>query len=257
MYISFVFISLAISLAPSLVDARSVLDRQCWHEYPLSSYQLLSLPSKYHELAVPVHPYPTTPPTWSHPPICTQILPSINDKLCIYTSTTFASGRGISIFTTPTLAQQFSSLSAFLNPFTLAKVNIPTNTYHATSIPNKGIGMLAIAPLVFGDVITSHTPAFIAYLESELGTIEREKIWGAAIEQLPHRIREEFLGLSYVYGDERVRVQDIVKGNTFQLEIRGVNHLAIWPETSRANHACNPKCVYVLASDLDFGEERG
>jgi hypothetical protein len=241
MYISSVSTSLAISLASSLVDARSVLDRQCWHEYPLSSYQLLSLPSKYQELAVSFHPSNSVLNPWSHPPICTQVLPSINDKLCVYTSITFASGRGISIFTTPTLAQQFSSLPAFLNPSVLSKVNIPTNTYHTTSIPLKGIGMLATHPIVFGDVITSHNPAFIAYLESELGTMEREKIWRSAIEQLPRKIREEFLGLSYVYGDERVRVQDIVKGNTFQLEVGGVNHLAIWPETSRANHACNPK----------------
>jgi len=101
--------------------------------------------------------------------------------------------------------------------------------------------MLASRPLVFGNLITTYTPAFIAHLEDELGTMEREKYWRMAIEQLPQKIKEEFLGLSYVYGDERVRVQDIVKANTFQLEVGGVKHLAVWPETSRANHACCPK----------------
>ena len=105
------------------------------------------------------------------------------------------------------------------------------------------MGMLATQPLEFGDIVTRHTPAFIAYLESELSTIDREKLWRMAIEQLPEVIKERFLGLATVYGDERVRVQDVVKANTFQVLVGEVNHLAVWPETSRLNHACNPKYV--------------
>jgi ribosomal RNA assembly protein len=101
--------------------------------------------------------------------------------------------------------------------------------------------MLASRPLGFQDRVTAYTPAFLAYLEDDLSTLDREKWWRNAIEQLPAKIKEGFLGLSYVYGDERVRVQDIVKANTFQVEVGGVNHLAIFPETSRLNHACNPK----------------
>ena len=52
--------------------------------------------------------------------------------------------------------------------------------------------------------------------------------------------------LMYIYGDPRVRVQDIVKGNTFQMELAGANHLAIFPETSRLNHDCSPNAQYVL-----------
>lgn len=94
---------------------------------------------------------------------------------------------------------------------------------------------------MFKDRITSFTPVFLAYLESELSTPEREKWWRLAIEQLPKKSRDEFLGLAYVFGDERVRVQDIVKANTFQMEVGGVNHLSVFPETSRLNHACDPK----------------
>lgn len=52
--------------------------------------------------------------------------------------------------------------------------------------------------------------------------------------------------LMYIYGDPRVRVQDIVKGNTFQMELAGANHLAIFPETSRLNHDCSPNAQYVI-----------
>lgn len=101
--------------------------------------------------------------------------------------------------------------------------------------------MLATTPLKFSNVITSYTPAFLALLESELNTWDRETFWRLAIDQLPAATRDEFLSLAYVFGDERFRVQDIVQANTFQVVVGGGNHLAVWPETSRLNHACNPK----------------
>jgi ribosomal RNA assembly protein len=111
--------------------------------------------------------------------------------------------------------------------------------------------MLATRPLKFGDVVTRYTPAFVAYLESELTTLDREAMWRIAIEQLPSELKEKFLGLATLYGDERVRVQDIVKANTFQVVVGGQNHLVVWPETSRANHACAPKYVVLLELSLN------
>lgn len=101
--------------------------------------------------------------------------------------------------------------------------------------------MLASRPLEFGDRVTAYTPAFLAYLESELSTPDREAFWRVAIEQLPEVLKSEFLSLATVYGDERIRVQDVVKANTFQVVLEGLNHLAVWPETSRLNHECAPK----------------
>ncbi|EUC30627.1 hypothetical protein COCCADRAFT_39160 [Bipolaris zeicola 26-R-13] len=176
----------------------------------------------------------------------------INDKLCVYTDTSFAQNRGISIFTTPSLAKDFASLPAFRDASALVSqsINKPTDTYHATSIPGKGIGMLASRPLKFGERVTAYTPAFLAYLESELSTLDREALWRTAIEQLPAELKEKFLGLATVYGDPRVQIQDIVKANTFQVLLNGVNHLAVWPETSRLNHACAPNAQYVIDTDL-------
>jgi ribosomal RNA assembly protein len=163
--------------------------------------------------------------------------------LCIYTSTSFSNGRGVSIFTTPSVAKQFATLPAFKNTSALEhqNINVPTDTWRASSMPNKGIGLLATKQLKFKDRITSYTPVFLAHLEGELSTMDREKWWRHAIHQLPEKSRQEFLSLAYVFGDERVRVQDIVKANTFQIEVGGANHLAIFPETSRLNHACNAK----------------
>jgi hypothetical protein len=244
---------LTIQLASvAKAHSRTTLDQQCWHEEPLRTVNFQSSLDNSWEYVDSIQTLisdhvqakeETEHAPWSHPPVCTEILQSINDKLCVYTSTTFGNGRGISIFTTPVLAEQFASLPAFHNPMALLSqdINTPTDTYHTTSIPGKGIGMLASQLLDFGARVTAHTPAFLAYLETELSTPDREAWWRVAIQQLPERLRKEFLGLSTVYGDERVRVQDIVKANTFQIEIGGVNHLAVWPETSRLNHACAPK----------------
>ncbi|KAF2856439.1 SET domain-containing protein [Plenodomus tracheiphilus IPT5] len=233
----------------TLAFSQLTLHHQCWHETAFLTVNLQSLPGSQHELASPIHPtdHHTSPP-WSFPTICTPTLPSLNSPLCIYTSTTFASGRGISIFTTPSLANHFASLPVFHNPSILSSQNINTNTgnWRTEALPGKGMGMLASRPLSFGDKITVYTPAFLAVLEGDLSTMEREKYWRIAISQLPAPIREEFLGLATVYGDERVRVQDIVKANTFQLDVEGVNHLAVWPETSRLNHDCGPNAQYVL-----------
>ncbi|KAG9186810.1 hypothetical protein G6011_09918 [Alternaria panax] len=235
--------------------------QQCWQESPLYTLtfqtSLDGLRTSAFCLepfspfgAVQAKPHDIYAP-WSHIPVCTPHLPGINDTLCVYTDETFARGRGMSIVTTPRLAREFAVLPAFLDDALLAarSVNIPTDVYRATNIPGKGVGMLAARQLMFGNTVTSHTPAFIAYLESELSTLDREALWRVAIGQLPRPLQESFLSLATVYGDERVRVQDIVKANTFQLEVGGVNHLAVWPETSRLNHACAPNAQYVVDTE--------
>jgi hypothetical protein len=238
-----------LSLSLKSIYAHVILKDQCWHEQTLHTSDLYCSSTDQTNYAIaiqrPIQTQEEAYAPWSHAPVCTDVLDSINDRLCVYTSTSFSNGRGISVFTTPHLAAQFASLPAFTDSTALNKhdVNVFTHTWRATSIPGKGTGMLATKPLKFKDRVTSYTPAFLAYLESELSTLEREEWWRIAIEQLPRKIRDNFLSLAYVFGDNRVRVQDIVKANTFQVEVLGVNHLAVFPETSRLNHACNPKYV--------------
>ena len=238
------------------------LRQQCWQSSPLytitfqtsldgsQEYAFCSESFSLHG-ALKAKPYNIVEP-WSYELVCTPHLPGINDSLCVYTDDTFAAGRGISIVTTPSLARQFTVLPAFLDESThaLHNINTPTSVYTTTSIPGKGIGMLATQPLAFGDRVTSYTPAFLAYLESELSTLDREVLWRIAIEQLPLQLRENFLSLATVYGDERVRVQDIVKANTFQVMVGDKNHLAVWPETSRLNHDCAPNSQYVIDTEM-------
>jgi hypothetical protein len=245
--------SVFLAHAACVAYAQANLHQQCWRQSPLYtlSFQTSLDGSKdYVSCSPSSNPSNTQDSTqespyapWSHQPLCTPHRPGINNTLCVYTDDTFSQGRGISIVTTPDLAQQFAALPAFHDPSFLAskEINKPSDVYTTSSIPGKGIGMLATRSLEFGDCVTSYTPAFVAYLETELSTLDREQLWRIGVEQLPEQLKEKFLGLATVYGDERVKVQDVVKANTFQLMVGGVNHLAVWPETSRLNHACAPK----------------
>jgi ribosomal RNA assembly protein len=158
----------------------------------------------------------------------------------VYTNASFANGRGISIVTTPSLATQFAALPAF-HVRQSDHINTFSDTWFTSSIPGKGMGMLASVPLVPKTRVLAYTPVFLAYLESELDTMEREALWRVAIEQLPEKTRHMFLDLAVVFGDHRVKAQDVVKANTFQVVVGGGNHLVVWPETSRLNHECAPK----------------
>ncbi|KAF2622128.1 SET domain-containing protein [Macroventuria anomochaeta] len=252
----------ALSYTVHTTCAYTVLDNQCWPETTLQTTTLQSHRTSTPFRIVEIVNSITTdfrPPVffhlpwpWSYPPLCTSPLPSIQSSLCIYTSTTFASGRGISVVTTPKLAVHLASLPAFTDPSLLEtdKTNEPSGSWFTSSIPDKGIGTLALHDLAPQTQILRYTPAFLAYLEADLTTLDRESLWQTAIDRLPSATRLSFLSLMYIYGDPRVRTQDITKANTFQFSIAGTNHLAIFPETSRLNHDCAPNSQYVLDPEL-------
>lgn len=162
---------LHLAAATATLATHVTLDRQCWIEHTLtSSAPYTSRNGQEYISLIPAYLQKQrkdyTP--WSHTPICTPKLPSINNVLCIYTSTSFSNGRGISIFTTPSAAKDFAALPAFqnLSVFQDRAINVPTNTSRPTSIANKGIGLLSTKPLKFANRITSYTPVFLAYLEA-------------------------------------------------------------------------------------------
>lgn len=228
------------------------LSKQCWHEHPLSTIFLQSSCDGQSEIVSHVGSPASTEGTidatpdhapWTHPPICTEVLQTLGSKLCVYTNASFSNGRGISIFTTPRIAEEFANLPAFQDPDALKEndINAISGAWYTQQLAGKGIGMLAKKQLKFKERVTAYTPALVAHLEDELSTMEREKFFRVAVYQLPDATRESYLQLAFVYGQPSIRVQDIVKANTFQLQVGGQNHLAVFPETSRLNHACSPK----------------
>ncbi|KAF2656577.1 SET domain-containing protein [Lophiostoma macrostomum CBS 122681] len=263
LYSIFCFLAFVSTCAGAILT----LADQCWHEFPLSAasfqsslngaYQITSIANsevfQNEGLGRIKNTLGNTKyGRWTHQPICTEILEGVGDKLCVYTNSSFSHGRGISIFTTPTIAEEVAGLPAFQDPAALPKanVNIDSRVWEAKSIPGKGIGVVAKRTLKFKDRVTAYTPALLAYLDDGLELLEREKYLRIAVEQLPEATRDSYLHLAYIYGYPDIRVQDIVKGNTFQLQLAGQNHLAIFPETSRFNHDCSPNAQYYLDPEL-------
>lgn len=184
-------------------------------------------------------------PPWTDTPICTQILDDINEPLCIYTNSRFASGRGISILTKPSKAEKILQLSGVRNTSALSALNSDDqgDSWCVVPLKGRGMGMLAARPFDFGDAITAYTPVFVAayYVGNVVGTQDLEYLFRRAIDQLPPVSQEKFLALAHFYDSDDYRVQDIVRTNCFEFDVDGEMHLAVYPETSRINHSCGPK----------------
>lgn len=172
---------------------------------------------------------------WSYQPVCTSLLGSVGSELCVYTNASFSSNRGISIFTTPKIASEFSALLPFQDAAALDGINENgeySRPWYTKPLEGKGMAMLARHKLMRKDSITAYTPVLLVYMEQELSMLSKEKLLRTAINQLPPKTRKAYLALSTIYGDPDLIVQDILKANTFEIEIGGVMHLALIPEVS-------------------------
>lgn len=170
---------------------------------------------------------------WTHKPICYNSPKDEVPKLCIYTNASFSNGRGISIFTTPSLAKEFSQLPAFTDPSALSQANTKLNDRrsYVKSIPKKGKGRLASRSLKRGELITATSPLLVVYTEDKLSSKDREFYLRKGIEQLNRKSRELYEGGAKIYGDERVKTQDVLKANTFGLHVGGMEHSKLSHDT--------------------------
>jgi hypothetical protein len=187
---------------------------------------------------------------WTHMPICTAHQDE-NDRFCAYTNASFSNGRGISIFTTPAIAEEFASLPPFQDPTALLSKGINQNPedrpWYVASVPGKGKGMFASRPLVRGDLIAAYTPYLLANIEELDFSNDRETLLRFAVDQLPPASRDAYLDLAKIYDDPDVVVQDVLKANAFNIKVGGKKHAAIFPEAARINHVCGPKYVLYLS----------
>lgn len=186
---------------------------------------------------------------WTHKPICGKQFDEFGEPFCVYTNASFSDGRGISILTTPGVAEKFATLPPFQNSTALSSrgINVDADPkdrpWYTVSIPGKGIGMRASRPLQRGDLITAYTPVVLAHIGDSLFTEDREKLLRLAVEQLPVGSRDAYLDLAKIYDEADVIAQDVLKANGFDMEIGALKHGAVFPEASRYNHACAPKYV--------------
>lgn len=182
---------------------------------------------------------------WSYPPVCTGQIDKIGSELCVYTDTSFSNGRGVSIFTTPRIAAEFSALPAFHDPTALDGINDSDKPWYTKEISGKGIGVVASRKIKRGELLTAYTPVLLSHQDKELSTLEREQFMRTAIAQLPAESQRMYLNLATIYGIATAPVQDVAMANAYEIEVGGKMHLAVYPETSRINHDCASKYVHM------------
>ncbi|KAJ9608998.1 hypothetical protein H2200_006769 [Cladophialophora chaetospira] len=189
---------------------------------------------------------------WLDGPICTTYIPRLQSELCVYTNTSFAGERGISLFTTPQIAKEFDSLHLRNNPAFRrdrdAETNVFSETWYTKDSPSKGVGMFARQDLNRSDPITSSTPVLLAYKEAVLPKPEREEFLRHAIGRLPPATGNAYRFLATMYHDPAFLMQDIASANSFEMDIAGTPHLAVMPAPSRINHDCAPNSIFVSNS---------
>ncbi|KAK4209387.1 N-lysine methyltransferase SMYD2 [Rhypophila decipiens] len=220
---------------------------------------------------------------WSFPPVCIPPEDESGDlstpgssagKLCTYTVFTLRGGPGMSLVTTPEVA---SSIAANLQDPDIAMLErergIPFAPsfqplqlpYKLRSIPGKGTGVVATAPISKGQVLMVETPILLELADLGPWNIRGifELLQHAAV-RLPKTDRGRMLNLTRA--GKAYIVQDVMKTNSFQVNVGGVHHSGLYPDIARINHACSPNCFtryspttlameVVAYTDIQPGEE--
>ena len=201
---------------------------------------------EHHELeSCNPHSYIKSTPAniWTEEVKC---IPNTNttEDYCVYTDDQFANGRGISFFTTPSIAKRVASLPAFTQKGLYDNVNNFTNPpWEIKQIPGRGKGLFATRTLHRGDPIVADTPVGV-YLSDAfphdfpLGYIYLH----TAFIQLPKPTQNLFLETAtYADGDP---IMERINTNAFSGEFEGASHFLMYPETARMNHDCRPNAMY-------------
>jgi hypothetical protein len=158
----------------------------------------LSLSEAYNNLA--------TSSPWQYPPFCANVSThnySARDVFCTFTSTSFASGRGISILTTPRIAKKIVASPAFTSPKPQPALFSASNPppFEVRHIPGRGMGVVANRTIQKGDRLFAypvigifHNDAFVK--KDSPSYKEHVDLFEKAITQLPHSTAEKLWALA-------------------------------------------------------------
>lgn len=164
---------------------------------------------------------------WTEEPFC---LPGqdAEQALCVYTDADFAQGRGISLITSQSSAQQVSKHTAFNYPEQLEEGNRALNdVYEVRPLKDRGFGLVAKGKLGRGTRIFSHTPVIAAQLAAEkLPDEELFPLLQVAVQRLPNETRKKFMALHGHFGGDEI--YDKFQTNGFRV----FDYAAVFPETS-------------------------
>lgn len=178
-------------------------------------------------------PIQTAPPSqpWTKDAIC---MPEKNpsESYCVFSNASFASGRGISFFTAPDIAEHIARLPAFKKPELYQNANIFDDPpWEVKVIPGKGNGLFATRVLQRGDLVVAGTPVGVfqsTALASDYAL--GYEYLHTAFMQLPESTRHLFMStMAHYEGDP---IMERINTNAFSGEFQGSAHFLLYPETA-------------------------
>lgn len=186
------------------------------------------------------------PNIWAYPPRCES---GDGGNACLYTSSSFAGGRGISIIMPPEIAGNVTKLPAFTEDKLLDAANRESDLpYEAKIIPGRGMGAVAKRAIKKGERVTLFNPLVMIHVGSR-GVPAPEKMRSMqrqAIEQLGSEQQSLFLRQHGEFGGDEI--EDIINTNSFAMGgVGGEEHtfVAIFPEVSVSWTECRAdECEY-------------
>ncbi|KAF1941694.1 SET domain-containing protein [Clathrospora elynae] len=180
---------------------------------------------------------------WNFSPECFST-EATEEPYCVFSDQNFASGRGIFIITTKTLAYAMLEKDAFTRPETLSRMNHFENPpFYKHDFPGKGRGLVANKTLQRGDQLFASTPILITDPDLyDLPNSERLALMHRGIETLPVASQRVFWELMGHTDDDPI--DDRINTNNFEIAIDGVSQSALFPEIAMLNHDCRPNAAY-------------
>jgi hypothetical protein len=168
---------------------------------------------------------------WTKSPTC---MPKENSTstYCVYTNDQFASGRGISFFTSPSIAERITALPAFAGEDIYSNVNMFDDpSWEVKVIPGRGKGLFATRTLYRGDRILASTPLGVYQSDALVRDSAMDYIYlHTAFIHLPKSSQEQFL--SAMAGSKGDPIMERVNTNAFSGEFEGAPHFLMYPETA-------------------------
>jgi hypothetical protein len=183
---------------------------------------------------------------WTHNPTCVQaVLPNgvgsgQHQDFCVYTNAAFASGRGISIVTTPEIAASLTMES--FAPYE-EELDSPV-LYEERKTNDRGIGLFATVDIEAGTTLISKHPVIFVAREalSTPSKTRRQLLLKKAVEQLPEKTRTSLLNLAKSRGGPEIN--DIIQTNSMGMKFEdGTAHLGVVPEAAVSSSPHGIMCV--------------
>ncbi|TGO38006.1 hypothetical protein BHYA_0084g00380 [Botrytis hyacinthi] len=270
--------SSVFSSANSMCSSNLELSRN--KHYPSESSQLLSINSNESNTTLSTS---STPSPWQYSPLCSNITSTSpkTPQFCVYTSTTFASGRGISLLTTPKIASKIASLPGFTSSLPFQPLYNSSNPapFEIRQLPGRGMGVIATRPIKRGTILFAyptigiyHNSAFPRSHNSSSSSSPQNhtSLFSLSATQLPPSTSNLLYSLAaheplcQLHNSEGIIGR--LNTNTFGEDFLGQEHSIVVPETARLNHDCRPNANYyfdartlmhytVAGRDIAVGEE--